>query len=86
MKKSSAYTKAPRGLAKEIADSIPIEDFLPSPREIAAGIRREEMIPVTMKLRKKTVNQYKLYAQKMGVKYQTFVSTLLDRYAQHLHG
>ena len=85
MKKTSTYTRTPKGLAREIVNSIPIEDFLPSPREIAAGIRREEMIPVTMKLRKKTVNQYKMYAQKMGVKYQTFVSTLLDRYAQHFH-
>ena len=86
MKKTSRYTKAPRGIAKEIEASHPIEDFLPNPREIASMIRKEEMIPVKMKMKKRTVNEYKVYALKMGIKYQTFVSALLDKYAQHLHG
>lgn len=86
MKKTSHYTKAPRGIAREIEASYPIEDFLPNPRDIASMIRKEEMIPVTMKLKKKTVDEYKAYALKMRIKYQTFVSALLDKYAQHLHG
>ncbi len=85
MKKIKHYTKAPARIAKEIETSVPIEDFLPSPAEIASAIRKEEMTPVTMKLKKKTVDQYKTYALKMGIKYQTFVAALLDRYAQHLH-
>lgn len=86
MKKTSHYTRAPRNIASEIEASVPIEDFLPSPREIASMIRKEEMIPITMKLKKRTVHEYKVYALKMGIKYQTFVSALLDKYAQHLHG
>lgn len=85
MKKTSVYTKAPREIAKEIEASVPIEDFLPSPKEIAAAIRKEESVPVTMKLKKRTVDQYKAFALKMGIKYQAFVSALLDRYARRLH-
>ena len=86
MERTSRYTMAPKGIAREIEASHSIEDFLPSPREIASMIRKEEMIPVTMKLKKKTVDEYKAYALKMKIKYQTFVSALLDKYAQHLHG
>ena len=85
MKMTRRYTKAPTRLAQDIETSLPVKDFLPSPREIAAMIRREETIPVTMKLKKKTIDQYKMYALKMGLKYQTFVSALLDRYARHLN-
>jgi predicted DNA binding CopG/RHH family protein len=86
MKRTSRYTKAPKDIAGEIEVSRPIKDFLPSPREIASLIRKEETIPVTMKLKKKTVHEYKTYARKMGIKYQTFLSALLDKYARHLHG
>ena len=85
MKRTKRYTKAPRDIAREIEAAVPVEDFLPHPRDIAALIRREEMVPVTMKLKKKTVAEYKAYALKMGIKYQTFVSALLDKYAQYLH-
>lgn len=84
MKKVNRYSKTPRDIAGEIKNSVPIEDFLPDPGVIASMIRKEEMIPVTMKLRKKTVAEYKIYAKKMGIKYQTFVSALLDKYAHHL--
>ncbi|MBI2981751.1 MAG: CopG family transcriptional regulator [Deltaproteobacteria bacterium] len=85
MKKISTYTKAPRRIAREIETSVPADDFLPSPEEIALMIQGGKTIPVTMKLKKKTVEQYKMYALKMGIKYQTFVSAILDRYARHLH-
>jgi predicted DNA binding CopG/RHH family protein len=84
MIKRKEYTSAPAAIAEEIENSIPIEDFLPSPDEIAAMIKKEETIPVTMNLKKKTLDRYKRFASKRGIKYQTFVSTLLDNYAQKL--
>ncbi|MFA4836851.1 MAG: CopG family transcriptional regulator [Dehalococcoidia bacterium] len=84
MSKTKNYTNAPINIAKEIDDSIPVEDFLPSPQEIVEMLSKEETIPVTMKLKKKTVERYKRFAQEKGVKYQTFVSSVLDSYAQRL--
>jgi len=84
MSSTRGYTKAPADIAKEIEDSIAVDDFLPSPDEIADMIRKEDTVPVTMKLKRKTVERYKRYAQKKGIRYQTFVSTLLDKYAQQL--
>ncbi len=84
MSKSKGYTKAPADIIEAIENSIPIGDFLPSPAEIAEMIKKEETVPVTMKLKKKTVEQYKEFAQAKGVKYQTFVSSVLDSYAQRL--
>jgi predicted DNA binding CopG/RHH family protein len=84
MSKSSLYTEAPAEIARELAHSVPVTDFLPSPDKIAAMIRKEETIPVTMNLKQKTVERYKRFAKKRKVRYQTFVSALLDRYAQRL--
>jgi len=84
MKKNDGYSDAPADIAAEIEKSVPVKDFLPSPAKIAAMLKKEETVPVTMKLKKKTVDRYKEYAHKMGVKYQTFVSALLDNYAHRL--
>lgn len=84
MSKTKGYTKAPKAIAQEIESSTPVEDFLPSPEVIARMIKKEETIPITMKLKKRTLEQYKKYAHKMGIKYQTFLSTLLDGYSQRL--
>jgi predicted DNA binding CopG/RHH family protein len=85
MKKvSRKYTSAPSELAKEMETSIPASDFLPSPEQIAAMIQKVEMIPITMNVKKKTLERYKKFAQKRGIKYQVFVATLLDSYAQRL--
>jgi predicted DNA binding CopG/RHH family protein len=85
MKKiSRQYTSAPAEYAKEIEESHPMNDFLPSPEEIAAMVQKVETIPITMNVKKKTLEQYKKYAQRKGIKYQVFVSTLLDSYAQRL--
>ena len=84
MKISKRYTNAPKDIAEEIKNSVPVDDFLPSPQEIASMLKKEETIPVTMKLKRKTIKRYKEYAQKKGIKYQSFVSTVLDSYAKRL--
>ncbi len=84
MKKIKGYTNAPKDIAEEIKNSVPIDDFLSSPDEIASLIKKEDTVPVTMKLKRKTVERYKRYARKRGLKYQTFVLTILDSYARKL--
>jgi predicted DNA binding CopG/RHH family protein len=37
-----------------------------------------------MKLKKETIARYKRFADKKGIKYQTFVSSILDSYAKAL--
>jgi len=47
-------------------------------------LKKEDTVPVTMKLKKNTLDRYKHFAARKGIKYQTFVSTILDSYAQRL--
>ena len=82
MRKSKGYSKAPAGIAEELKSSVAIDDFLPSPESIAESLKKQSTVPVTMKLKKDTVDLYKRYARKKGIKYQTFVSTLPDAYAK----
>ena len=84
MNRNKAYTNAPAEIAEELAHSVAIEDFLPSPATIAESLKKQATVPITMKLKKDTVERYKRFAAKKGIKYQTFVSTLLDTYAKQL--
>ncbi|HBF12860.1 MAG TPA: hypothetical protein DDW49_05660 [Deltaproteobacteria bacterium] len=80
--KKKKYGPAPAHIAKELKHSVEIADFLPSPDHIASMIQKAEVVPVTMNVKKKTIEKYKTFAEKRGIKYQVFVSTLLDTYAQ----
>jgi predicted DNA binding CopG/RHH family protein len=84
MSRAKGYTNAPADVAEELEKSVAVEDFLPSPASIAELLKKDKTIPVTMKLKQETVNRYKRFAAKKGIKYQTFVSHVLDRYAKHL--
>jgi len=84
MSKTKGYTNAPADIAEEIENSVAIDDFLPSPEAIAESLKKQKTVPVTMKLKKDTVDRYKRFAAKKGIKYQSFVSTVLDTYAKHL--
>jgi predicted DNA binding CopG/RHH family protein len=84
MSKTKGYSNAPADIAEELENSVPIDDFLPSPEAIAASLKKQATVPVTMKLKRNTVERYKRFAAKKGIKYQTFVSTVLDTYARHL--
>ena len=54
MSKTKGYTRAPAEIAEELARSIPAKDFLPPPETIAAMLKKEKTVPVTMKLKKST--------------------------------
>ena len=84
MSKTNGYSNAPANIARELKNSVAVDDFLPSPEAIAESLIKQDSIPVTMKLKKETVDRYKRFAKKKGIKYQTFVSSILDAYAKRL--
>ncbi len=55
-----------------------VEDFLPSPEELAF---REETVKVTIALTKASVELFKHEAAKHQVSYQKMIRRLLDEYA-----
>jgi predicted DNA binding CopG/RHH family protein len=84
MSKTKDYRHAPAEIADELEHSVAIDDFLPTPESIAEMLKKQDTVPITMKLKKNTVERYKRFAAKKGIKYQRFVSTVLDTYAMQL--
>ena len=72
MKKSISYTDEPLG------DLRVIEDFLPSPGQLAF---KEESVKVTIGLSRSSVDFFKQEARKHQTHYQTMIRRLLDLYA-----
>ena len=76
MKKRIEHTDEPLG------DLRVIEDFLPSPEQLAF---REENVKVTIALSKTSVDFFKREAKKHGTHYQKMIRRLIDLYvARHL--
>ena len=67
------YTNEPLGKVKVI------EDFLPSPAELAFN---EEGIKVTLALSKKSIDFFKAEAAKNHTQYQRMIRRLLDAYVE----
>lgn len=70
MSKKIRYTDEP-------IEAKVIDDFLPSPAELA---REEEKVKVTLNLSKTSVDFLKKEAKKQGMKYQTMIRNLVDYY------
>lgn len=77
MKKKIKYTNEPLGEIKII------EDFLPSPSELAFN---EEQVKVTIGLSKMSVNFFKEQAKKHHTQYQKMIRRLLDIYVSQNKG
>ena len=71
MKKIIKYTDG------EIGDVHVLEDFLPSPKELAF---KEENTKITISLTKETVDFFKSEAKKHHTQYQKMIRNLLDMY------
>ena len=69
MKKSIKYTEG------EIGDIKIIEDFLPTPEELAF---KDENMKITISLTKDTVDFFKEEAKKHHTQYQKMIRNLLD--------
>jgi predicted DNA binding CopG/RHH family protein len=74
MKKKTRYTDEPLG------DVRVIDDFLPSPDELAFN---EEQVKVTIGLSRTSVNFFKKQARKRHTQYQKMIRRLLDLYVAH---
>lgn len=77
MKKKTRYTDEPLG------DVRVIDDFLPSPQELAFN---EEQVKVTIGLSKQSVDFFKKQAKKHHTQYQKMIRRLLDLYVAHQQG
>jgi hypothetical protein len=72
-KKTVDYTEG------EIGEVRIIEDFLPSPGELAAG---EDNVKVTLSLSRRSVEFFKREAKRRHVPYQRMIRALVDAYAK----
>jgi predicted DNA binding CopG/RHH family protein len=77
MKKKIKYTNEPLGNIRII------EDFLPSPEELAFN---EEQVKVTIGLSKSSINFFKKEAKKNHTQYQKMIRRLLDIYVSSRKG
>ncbi len=74
MKKKIKYTDEPIKLGRRV------NDFLPSPAEIAL---KEKSKRVTINLNEASLQVFKKEANRLGVPYQRLLRTVVDLYAQH---
>jgi len=74
MKGKIKYTNEPIGKVRVI------DDFLPSPEELAL---KEETVKVTISLSKTSVEFFKKEAKKHNTQYQKMIRRLLDEYSSH---
>lgn len=74
MKKRTRYTNEPLGQIRVI------DDFLPSPSELAF---REEQVKVTIGLSQTAVDYFKKQASRHHTHYQKMIRRLLDAYVAH---
>ena len=68
------YTNEPIGNPKVVAD------FLPRPEDL---VFQDEGVKVTIALSKRSVDFFKVEAQKNNTQYQRMIRRLLDAYAEH---
>ena len=68
------YTDEPIGNPKVVAD------FLPHPEDL---VFQDEGVKVTIALSKRSVDFFKIEAQKHNTQYQRMIRRLLDAYAEH---
>ena len=74
MKKKTKYTDEPLG------DIRVIDDFLPSPSDLAFN---EEQVKITIGLSKSSVDFFRKQARKHHTHYQKMIRRLLDMYVDH---
>jgi predicted DNA binding CopG/RHH family protein len=74
MRKRTKYTDEPLGELRVI------DDFLPSPKELAF---RDEQVKVTIGLSKTAVDFFKREARQHHTQYQKMIRRLLDAYVAH---
>ena len=77
MKGKIKYTDEPIGKVRVV------EDFLPSPEELAL---KDETVKITIALSKASIDFFKTEAKKHNTQYQKMIRRLLDEYTSHQSG
>lgn len=72
------YKNAPLKMRRAIKKSEIVEDFLPDPAKLTENLEKQK---ITINLSKSSVEKFKKYAKKNGVKYQTLISSVIDAYS-----
>lgn len=72
------YKNAPLKMRRAIKKSEIVEDFLPDPAKLTENLEKQK---ITINLSKNSVEKFKKYAKKNGVKYQTLISSVIDAYS-----
>ena len=72
------YTDAPDDIANAISVAEVVEDFLPSPEYFAESMAKEK---ISLNIDARTVRQFRTYAKKNGLKYQSLMNQVLSSYA-----
>lgn len=78
--KFPGYTNAPADIAREMEESVPVEDFLPSPQELLAS--EKDTTKITISVSNRSLLLFKKFAKKHNGKYQAMIRRLLDAYAE----
>lgn len=81
MKKKIIYTDAPRAIAKEIKESVVVEDFFSDITDFERAERKEK---ITIMLNSSVLMRFKQYAKKYNMKYQTMINEVLSVYSKKL--
>ena len=76
-KQTDEGAEQPRARGKQADEGAPSAALLPHPAEL---LRKEPKVKVTITLNTATVDFFKRHAEENGVKYQTMINELLDRY------
>ncbi|MCL2869837.1 BrnA antitoxin family protein [Candidatus Saccharibacteria bacterium] len=73
------YTDAPAEIARAIDAAVSVNDFLPSPESFADKIIKEK---ITLNVDRGSLNLFREYAKKHGLKYQSLMNQVLASYAE----
>ena len=79
MKSKTKYRKAPKRVAKAIAEAEIVGDFLPSPDKL---IFKENTVKITLSLSEKSIKFFKARAKEYHVPYQTMIKKVVDLYTE----
>jgi ABC-type uncharacterized transport system, duplicated ATPase component len=79
MKNKIKYVDAPKSVSKSLEIGKVVSDFLPPPELL---VKKEPRTKITISLTARSLNFFKTYAKRSGMKYQTMINEVLDVYSQ----
>ena len=75
---NTIYTDAPADVTRVLAQTDPIDDFLPSPDDLVLRTEKER---ITIAIDKHSLDLFRKYAHEHNAKYQSMINGVLSSYA-----